>query len=619
MKLTSHNPLNPHIIISAMLLTLLASGIWLAGCHRHVPDGNHSLLRAEALMEKRPDSALSILDSITPGTLKSESDRALYALLMVQARVKNRMDHGNDSLINAAVDYYSATDDSQRKMLAYYNRGFLQLLADSLSQAVSSLLTALDLAEESDDNFYASLACRALSSAFNQSGNSPEELHYAKRAYEYINRTRRQPYADWAIHELAAAYQDNQQCDTALTLFYQLLDTLKRRPDSLLVTNVYRNISKSLIADGRRLEALPYLTKLCSSEYVKKPDFGLLGLCLAKKGDIEGARTMLGKTDSISGLTSWLKYTIYKATGDKDMAFEALSEMQDDSENDMRKLLTQRATFAALQHHEQQKNAAREEAKLERMRALTAVLISCIILIIAMGIIIYLRVRHRAEEDRNEHIAQRLQHILSLRELEQEATMQSEAMMKDMLQQSRDENSNMRLETSRLRHALEDAETKVKELDDANNSIRYYQQMMYRQTIEYNKTLNKICSISCCLTPDRLTTTTQIVGWLDGLIKDITKSSKKFEELEAIANMAYDNVMKQLRVAMPKFKEEDFRLYLLSIFGFSPSAITKLMRADNTQLIYARKKRLRVKLSKSDNPICEKFLKLLEYKGNMDF
>lgn len=608
------SPRHMRIIISIIVLGLL-----LTGCSQSPTGYNQALLRAEGLVESRPDSALNILDSISKSSLQSESDNALYALLMVQARVKNRIDDGNDSLINAAVDYYAATDDSHRTMLAYYNRGFLQLLTDSLSQAVSSLLPALDIAEETGNNFYASLASRALSSAFNQSGNSPEELHYAKRAYEYINMTGRQPYADWAIHELAGAYQDNQQRDTALTLFHQLLDTLKQRPDSLLSANVYRNISKSLIADGRQLEALPYLTQLCSSEYVKKPDFGLLGLCLVKKGDITGAKAMLAKTDSVSGLTNWLRYTIYKATGDKDMAFEALADMQDDSEKDIRKMLAQRATLTALQHHEQQKKTAREEAKLERMHTLTAILISCIILIIAIGIIVYMRVRHRTEEVRNEHIAQRLQHILSLRKLEQEAALQSEAMMKNMLQQTRDENSDMRLETSRLRHALEDAESKVRELDDDNKRIRHYQQMMYQQAMEYNKTLNRICSISCCVTPDRFTTTTQIVGWLDGLIKEITKSSKKFEELETIANMTYDNVMVQLRATMPKFKEEDFRLYLLSIFGFSPSAITKLMKADSTQLIYARKKRLRVKLSKSDNPLCKKFLQLLEDKGNIDF
>ncbi len=592
----------------------MVTGMLLGGCSRQHTDDNPTLLRAEALMESHPDSALSILDSLDRSSLRSESDRALYALLLVQARVKNRMDDANDSLIHAAADYYSRTGDSQRKMLAYYNLGFLQSGTDSLSQSVTSLLTALDLAEEIGDNFYASLACRELSTVFRQSCNSPEELYHSKKSYDHICKTNRQNHQDWALYSLAGAYQDNMQYAEAYNIYNQVLDTLRLRPDSLLLTTVYRNLSKSLMAEDKYLVALPYLTNLCTSGYVKIDDYGLLGLCLVKKGDINQAKQMLDRMDPDSPLAHWLKYSIYKSIGDRAMAFEALSDMQDDSENDIRSLMSQRATFSALLHHEQQKLAAREEAKIERMHTVISILIGCLIIIIAIGIIINLRMRQHADNERNGRIARSLQQKLKLQKLEQEASRKSEVTMKVILNQIQHENTDIRNEADKLRETLKCAEARAKELDETIHHSINYQKLLYKQTWEHYHAIGKICSVIYAADPEKKVTTLQMAGWLDTLVDDIAKSPSKFDELETIANMTYDNIMVKLRASDIDFKEDDYRVYLLSIFGLTPAAITKLMKADKIQQVYSRKKRMISKLLKSSNPLSTNFLDLLRDK-----
>lgn len=67
---------------------------------------NQLLLCADSLMETYPDSALSILESITYPQKMPRADRALYALLLTQARHKNYIALEDDSLIKTAVDYY---------------------------------------------------------------------------------------------------------------------------------------------------------------------------------------------------------------------------------------------------------------------------------------------------------------------------------------------------------------------------------------------------------------------------------------------------------------------------------------------------------------------------------
>lgn len=105
-----------------------------------------------------------------------------------------------------------------------------------------------------------------------------------------------------------------------------------------------------------------------------------------------------------------------------------------------------------------------------------------------------------------------------------------------------------------------------------------------------------------------------MAGWLDTLVDDIAKSPSKFDELETIANMTYDNIMVKLRASDIDFKEDDYRVYLLSIFGLTPAAITKLMKADKIQQVYSRKKRMISKLLKSSNPLSTNFLDLLRDK-----
>ena len=69
----------------------------LSSCSSSVK--NPLLLCADSLMEVSPDSALSILESISSPQKLSRADRALYALLLTQARHKNYVPLDDDSLI----------------------------------------------------------------------------------------------------------------------------------------------------------------------------------------------------------------------------------------------------------------------------------------------------------------------------------------------------------------------------------------------------------------------------------------------------------------------------------------------------------------------------------------
>ena len=54
-------------------------------------DYNQQLLKADSLMQLRPDSALNILKSISPKKLSTRADNAYYALLLTQAQDKTSL------------------------------------------------------------------------------------------------------------------------------------------------------------------------------------------------------------------------------------------------------------------------------------------------------------------------------------------------------------------------------------------------------------------------------------------------------------------------------------------------------------------------------------------------
>ena len=92
-----------YLLIAILLLT--------TGCNRPTPTTLcNELLQAEELMYPAPDSALHILQGMTPPA--DELNRATWALLLTQAKYKCFVDQ-SDSLVNIAYDCFMQGDCGQ--------------------------------------------------------------------------------------------------------------------------------------------------------------------------------------------------------------------------------------------------------------------------------------------------------------------------------------------------------------------------------------------------------------------------------------------------------------------------------------------------------------------------
>ena len=94
---------------------------------------------------------------------------------------------------------------------------------------------------------------------------------------------------------------------------------------------------------------------------------------------------------------------------------------------------------------------------------------------------------------------------------------------------------------------------------------------------------------------------------IDGLRSDPAVQNNIEETLDA----SYDNVMKRLRTAFPKWKEEDFHIYAYTAAGFSSTTIATLLEKDKP-FVYNRLYRIKSRIQSSDLPDKDFFLEILK-------
>ena len=114
-------------------------------------DYNQQLLKADSLMQFRPDNALNILKRISPKKLSTRADNAYYALLLTQAQDKNFVVQKDDSLIQIAVHYYDSIGDTKMQAKAHYYWGCVYRDMNQQAEAIREFFIAAPLTEKSKE------------------------------------------------------------------------------------------------------------------------------------------------------------------------------------------------------------------------------------------------------------------------------------------------------------------------------------------------------------------------------------------------------------------------------------------------------------------------------------
>ena len=214
------------------------------------------LLSADSLMEIYPDSALSILESISSPQKLPRADRALYALLLTQARHKNYIALGDDSLIKMAVEYYGDKKKSVRAAKAHYYWGATYLEKGYTSFAVDEYLTAIRLMPVRDE--FLAMIYDNLADCYEKDDLYDIAIEAYRQAYQILEGGSQQTYPLRCIARICLLQNKK---DSALLYYQKALDYALAEQDSSLIGALYHDLAMVYNEKKDYVQADKYVSK----------------------------------------------------------------------------------------------------------------------------------------------------------------------------------------------------------------------------------------------------------------------------------------------------------------------------------------------------------------------
>ena len=228
--------------------------VFLSSCSSSVK--SPLLLSADSLMEIYPDSALSILESISSPQKLPCADRALYALLLTQARHKNYIALGDDSLIKTAVEYYGDKKKSVRAAKAHYYWGATYGEKGYTSFAVDEYLTAIRLMPVRDE--FLAMIYDNLADCYEKDDLYDIAIEAYRQAYQILEGGSQQTYP---LRGIARICLLQNKKDSSLLYYQKALDYALAEQDSSLIGALYHDLAMVYNEKKDYVQADKYVSK----------------------------------------------------------------------------------------------------------------------------------------------------------------------------------------------------------------------------------------------------------------------------------------------------------------------------------------------------------------------
>ena len=246
-----------YLLVFFSLLVSVGSilmSVFLSSCSSSVKSS--LLLSADSLMEIYPDSALSILESISSPQKLPRADRALYALLLTQARHKNYIALGDDSLIKTAVEYYGDKKKSVRAAKAHYYWGATYGEKGYTSFAVDEYLTAIRLMPVRDE--FLAMIYDNLADCYEKDDLYDIAIEAYRQAYQILEGGSQQTYP---LRGIARICLLQNKKDSSLLYYQKALDYALAEQDSSLIGALYHDLAMVYNEKKDYVQADKYVSK----------------------------------------------------------------------------------------------------------------------------------------------------------------------------------------------------------------------------------------------------------------------------------------------------------------------------------------------------------------------
>lgn len=200
------------------LAVVCAAAVVLLSCSKADLETERTLEDVASFIEERPDSALTILDTMDSFSLTTSALKARHSLLLAMARDKNYIDDTTDSIIAPAVSWYRRHGSADEKLLMNYYRGRIAMNAGDYETAMRWFADGSRFSEKARNKVWSGRLCNAKFQVYQHLFDSSSAIDAALRSADYYAAAGELSRYYDAINNVACVYE--QLLDTANALHY---------------------------------------------------------------------------------------------------------------------------------------------------------------------------------------------------------------------------------------------------------------------------------------------------------------------------------------------------------------------------------------------------------------
>ena len=548
--------------------------LWLVACMALMVacssrDALRSMERAEHLLEEAPEEALRVMEGVDGEALRTEEDRARYALVYSEACYYSYIDVDVDTLTQSMMRYYLESDDHNQRARAMFQHAVVAYNGGELAEAI----VALTEAEES----LAKCANRKLEGAVQRlKGNIYSEGCLYLNAYDaYV--AAREIYAELGLEEhvqfldydIGGTLIQLRRMEEAKVTLERVLDYAIGVEDANLVCAVaHELLDLSIYLDD--YDMCREYVELFEREGVLlygEPHFVCAkAMLVAHDGGLEEALALVDEAEAMEDDLEWAdveyaRYIIHRNVGDGEGALYWQEQSVNAQDEILLQVIEQPVLNVEVEKLRSDLDAELRERELVRERnAMIYVVVAVVVVVVVVALGLYARYRIRRKDS---EIASYIETIESLRT-------DIERIPRDM--------------ASSITALYRDRFSELNELCDI-----YYDHSgsSRHKSLVFNKVLETI--------------------------ETIKGDSSRIDELGAMVDNYRDNALQRLKSVLPRISERDYRVALYAFAGFSNRAIALFIDSDPVA-VSKIKYNIKSKLKGVEAADCEQLIALLSDK-----
>ena len=565
----------------ALILVALIGLVAATSCGRTDP----ALARADAVMEQAPDSALAILEAVDSSALRSDRSRALYGLLLTQARVKCDVPVASDSLIAASARYFADHGPDSLTMRSFFYKGWVLNQLGHHMEAMNPTLHAESLSRQANNYYWMAKSCELLADIYDCSYYYKEAATYYKKASVYYLKAGKHENHLYSLCDTGFEYGKLGDISHGISL----LDSVKNIAYECNVKNLlFNSLSYTFTL---YFETQDYAS--ASKTYFEMKDVddnseipfsdeSAKALIDIETGDFSTADSLLSckTTRELNVLDRIAFYILAERTflkkGNKDLSYaykDSSMALQDSivSTIILNSTISRHRDFSTEQAHAEHKKYSEFRARVIIYSITAAIFVALLILLI--------------HKSRRAAIDSKISEILKLSK-EIEAQKNLNASLSSNLTDANETVSRLQQRVDHQGRDIADLNRNLTQNRLISTGLSHDLEAMFRESL---MTINNIC--------DQYIQTDDSKANQSCLIRAIEKEIAKLKDKGRMIKMEHDinrymnDIMTRLRNECSFLKEEEFTFICFVLAGLSPRAVC-LITGLKLKSFYSKKSRL---------------------------